>query len=372
MRQRQYPADTAAPTDQRRHTGFRSPFDFDASARRLIAVALVTFVAISLAIPSKTASRAVPTYRVTSLGPVAFDLSGHISRYICINNHGEVAANWMPDGNHMHGYVWKDGHRTDIGVLPGFRNSRILAINDRGDVVGYCAGRSTPGPDQSAFIWSNGKMRLISLPKHADAGAVAINDKDQILVRTGNDAFLWDNGKVTHLGVEGATYVNVKGEVIGTGRYHPGASVGYAYILQAKKPFDLGTLPGGWRSTVQGINDRGDVVGYCGVNHRSRAFLWQSGRLLDLGTVAHSDDSVATWINNREQIVGYSGGPGVYGVYSRAYLWQNGAAYDLNNFIPGNSGWLLISADCINERGEIVGFGHDNGQDCAFVLTPNP
>jgi probable HAF family extracellular repeat protein len=44
---------------------------------------------------------------------------------------------------------------------------------------------------------------------------------------------------------------------------------------------------------------------------------------------------------------------------------------DLNDLIPGGSGWTLIEAASIDGSGQIVGFGTINGQTHAFLLTPN-
>ncbi len=43
---------------------------------------------------------------------------------------------------------------------------------------------------------------------------------------------------------------------------------------------------------------------------------------------------------------------------------------DLNTLIPRDSGWVLLSANDINNRGQIVGYGRRNGQKRAFLLTP--
>ena len=68
----------------------------------------------------------------------------------------------------------------------------------------------------------------------------------------------------------------------------------------------LDTLPGGSFSIAQGINNRGQVVGYSdtttGVQH---AFLWQNGTMTDLGTLPSGSISVAYTINERGQIAGY-------------------------------------------------------------------
>ncbi len=43
---------------------------------------------------------------------------------------------------------------------------------------------------------------------------------------------------------------------------------------------------------------------------------------------------------------------------------------DLNDGIPGGSGWTLIEAASINNSGQIAGFGIFSGQTHAFLLTP--
>jgi probable HAF family extracellular repeat protein len=69
---------------------------------------------------------------------------------------------------------------------------------------------------------------------------------------------------------------------------------------------DLGTLPGGSLSKAEGINDKGQIVGYSektsGYTH---AVLWQNGVMTDLGTLSGEPFSDAYGINDKEQIVGY-------------------------------------------------------------------
>jgi probable HAF family extracellular repeat protein len=43
---------------------------------------------------------------------------------------------------------------------------------------------------------------------------------------------------------------------------------------------------------------------------------------------------------------------------------------DLNDLIARDSGWLLLEATQINNRGEVVGTGSINGENHAFLLTP--
>jgi hypothetical protein len=43
---------------------------------------------------------------------------------------------------------------------------------------------------------------------------------------------------------------------------------------------------------------------------------------------------------------------------------------DLNKAIPAGSGWLLLVASRINDRGEILGRGYLGGAIHAFLLEP--
>lgn len=81
--------------------------------------------------------------------------------------------------------------------------------------------------------------------------------------------------------------------------------------------------------------------------------------------------SVANDINNAGLIVGKS--ERISGSAAVAILWENGIAIDLNTLIPSGSGWNLLSAEGINDAGDIVGFGTFGGNSRAFLLTiPEP
>ena len=51
-------------------------------------------------------------------------------------------------------------------------------------------------------------------------------------------------------------------------------------------------------------------------------------------------------------------------------IWVNGKATDLNTLLPANSGWDLLSANDINDDGQIVGIGRYKGTEEAYLLTP--
>jgi probable HAF family extracellular repeat protein/T5SS/PEP-CTERM-associated repeat protein len=88
--------------------------------------------------------------------------------------------------------------------------------------------------------------------------------------------------------------------------------------------------------------------------------------MVDLGSLG-GDWSHALDINDTGQVVGNARNSISQ---NRAFLWENGQMKDLNNLIPAGSGWALVSAEAINQSGQIVGFGVINGQTHAFLLTP--
>lgn len=55
----------------------------------------------------------------------------------------------------------------------------------------------------------------------------------------------------------------------------------------------------------------------------------------------------------------------------KAFVTDNGVMKDLNTLLfPEITGWQLLSANGINDSGQIVGTGLFNGESRGFVLTP--
>jgi len=297
--------------------------------------------------------------------------------------------------------LWIDGRIVDLGTLGG-NQSLASSLNNEGIVVGI-SQNTIPDPvslfglgtQTRAFIWQHGVMHDLGTLGGPDAVAIALNERGQVVgysftnatpnpvtgVPT-TDPFLWDHGTMIDLGTLGGTNANVgslalvinnKGQVAGTSNLAGDINF-HAFSWDRGTLLDLGTL-GGSFSTTFWINDAGDVVGWAATtgDQFAHAALWRNGEIIDLGTLDGDCFSQAEAINSKGQIVGlsFSCATGT----ARAVLWEKGAIIDLSTSVPANTNLSLAEAFNINDRGEIlcgclppgVQNGEFGGHDCLLV-----
>src|SRR6185295_11848403 len=90
------------------------------------------------------------------------------------------------------------------------------------------------------------------------------------------------------------------------------------------------------------------------------------GTVQAIGSFNAFGDANVVAINNLGQAVGTESGGGQL----IPFLIDNGSMKNVNTLLPPGSGWQLLQANDINDRGEIVGNGRINGQEHAYLLTP--
>ncbi|HMO27216.1 MAG TPA: hypothetical protein PKB10_13215, partial [Tepidisphaeraceae bacterium] len=284
--------------------------------------------------------------------------SNNFSRGYAINDFGVIVGE--SDNNTSRAFRWDGVNMTGLTRLAG-DNDRGVAhdINNAGVIVGI----SSNGTVSRATRWTNGvaeDLGTIAGTTTATGRAWAINQNGAIAGLSTNasgtsQATLWNNGVITNLGSLG-----------------DGTRFGQAYGLNNS------LVVVGATSTGQTV---GQLIGTSSTTGITRAFRWENGTMTELEpfnlyspTNTGSDTnyhSVANDINDDGLIVGKS--ERVLGSAAVATLWENGVPIDLNTLIAPGSGWMLRSAEGINDAGDIVGFGTFNGQTRAFLLTvPEP
>lgn len=363
-------------------------------------IGLIALIIGEVTIPQQAA--AISLYSITDLGslnPTATGFDAYSPGY-GINNAGQVVgSSILPSTDVFRSNAFRTAPNSainpatdDLGTLGG-NSSTGYAINDFGQVVGE-SKKSVYGSDY-AFLWSDatGMQNLGTLGGESSV-AYGINNLGQVVgsaeTKEGEShAFFYSgNGTLQDLttleGSSSARDINDSGQIVGYTQFQPAQNHPFLYSGSGGLQ-DLGTL-GGKEGIAFAINNLGQVVGKadtgatfepndpkecpCNVSH---AFLYSGGTLQDLGTLG-GPNSEATDINDFGQIVGNAGyikGSTV----TVPFLYSDGKMSNLNGLIPANSGWLLGSADGINNSGQIVGTGtiqdpERNYPVHAFLLTP--
>jgi probable HAF family extracellular repeat protein len=350
---------------------------------------------------------------------------GGSSAAFWINQKGWITGNsengemdpLIPGLPEVRAVLWKHGKIQDLGTLGG-SSSFSQAVNNRGQVTGlalngiadpfsfyyqflYCLPLQICPPNATetrAFVWDEEDgMQDIGTLGGPDAFPSVMNNRGQVAgfsyINSIPDPnfgipifhpFLWDKEKgMQDLGSFGGVFtgsvngLNERGEVVGSSDL-PGDQFGHPFLWDGGKLTDLivppfAQSPGG---EARWINQAGEVVGGAalsipcdGSNFQTHGFLWRNGVMIDLGKIAGSPNSQADFINSKSQIVGGSfscqfGSP-------LAFLWEDGSMVDLNQLIPPNSPFFLYWAPFIDDRGEIAAFGSlPDGNSHTVLLVP--
>jgi len=313
----------------------------------------------------------------------------------------------------------------DLGVLPGDSSGGALGINTHGDVVGWSFGQA--GSRAFLFTDANGMVALPGLPERPRAIARDLNDLGDV-VGTANaggtdlgHAVLWIGGSITDLGTlatgsfSDGWGINNFGQVVGSSYTNGGSGLTgvHAFLYtQAEGMVDL--TPDSDTGFAGDINDAGQVAGYKSASLGNyHAFRWQGGSFVDLGVLPGFAHSFGWAINAAGQVTGNStsasgnseqlfrsidggglqnlGGEGEHNVAQginasgdvvgtrglsqrRALLYTDaGGLRDLGTLIDPSLGWVLLSANDINDAGQIVceAFNNFTGLTHAVRLQPS-
>lgn len=314
-------------------------------------------------------------YRIVDLGEFEVD---------AINNYGEIAGTGLNEISRFESFIYHSDTGIKQIIAPGADYSFSESINDQGEVVGYIVDYTSQIPlfEQSFLYKKESGMEILDLPdEYTNSVARAINDKGQITgqiwrVREGtytHHSFIYDKEKGFNIievpggGASSVEDINSNGIVAGTFSV---SLMAEAFIYDENSGLKaLGTL-GGATSRAYAINSKSQVVGESqNSSTNSVAFLYEDDTgMIELGTLG-GRKSKATAINESGQIVGIS--------MNRqgdreGFLYENGRMFPLLDLVSVNSsGWThLVSANDINDKGQIIGGGFFKGEPRAFLLEP--
>ncbi|WP_028102142.1 PEP-CTERM domain protein [Pseudoduganella violaceinigra] len=300
---------------------------------------------IAVVMPMLAVAQVPAAYRTTAL---PFD-----SGTLVINNAGDVAG--MVDGRVA---LWQRGSGLSYLTASG-EYATFADMNDLGQLVGASGDRPT--------IWQLGRQ-----PVSFDAGvyggsAIAINNNGTMVAMARgllgeegreDDYFIYKDGQRTSLYGFFPSEINDREQIVGNLR-GPG---GHGAIWQDGT---LHALPDDGYSWSATINDQGWVAG--GTSDGSlpiHGAIWKGGQPEVYGP------GYAYGINNAGLAVGFS-----YDA-QHAMLFYGGQTYDLNDLwdSTGWEGWSLISAEDVNNAGDIVVVAGrpGGGGEQMLLLSPVP
>lgn len=299
------------------------------------------------------------------------------------------------------------GLNIDLGTLGGPNSwNNYGGINDRGEVVGF-AETSVPDPDGEdvcafgtqltclPFLWRDGHMSALPTVGGNNGQAAAINNRGQIAGFAENAVpdstcpagfpskidlpVIWEAGQAHALPTVGsdpdalAQGINNRGQAVG---YSGNCTTAlHAVLWENGSAIPLPDLGQARSNIAFAISDRGQIVGQVrSADGTTRvAALWQNGALTNLGILPGDFGAFASGVNSRGQVVGSTNDSNHN--WARAFIWQDGVMTDLNTLIPADSNLFLIAASNINERGQISGMatvmsGPHAGDIHAILLTP--
>jgi len=131
---------------------------------------------------------------------------------------------------------------------------------------------------------------------------------------------------------------------------------------------DLGPFENN-RNDVLALNDCGQYAGVS-LNRqtgRIEAFQQEKGMRKMLGTLGGSF-SVARGLNNRGEVVGGSLTEGDETFH--AFIYRDNRLRDLNDCLEPEARWEVLQALSINDYGEIIAIGCQDGEDRIVLLRP--
>ncbi len=361
---------------------------------------------------------AQPKFTITDLGTLpnlnaciatAISPNGNVAGYCHLPSQG------VGQGTSQ-GFLYSGGKLT---ALPAAAGPQVaVGVNDSGSVIGLVVPQ---GQDSTSDLFGGGSIGFVvqggkstSLPQYLwpaginNAGQVAaiqtIASTSALTVSGLATAVVYDSttGKSTPLAGTAPNSLAIgiaqKGDVAGTTF---AANIFNLSLQFQGAQWRSGTFhslappSGASNAAAFTTNDNGLAggisfnVAYAGGLNLLKAFtfsdlhpvLWNNYTPQDLTSLSGNKYGAVESVNNMGWATGFktdtvSLGPVDLLLYPdsqnfAAFLYASGKVYDLNTLVTNGTGWTLTNATAVNDAGQIVGAGFINGQEHAFLLTPN-
>lgn len=305
--------------------------------------------------------------QLAAAAPDYFSWTGAGSKYaraLALNNQGHYAVNsFGPETPYQGAAIIRQPFAESVGGLGGYI-TQVRALNDLDQAVGLS---TTATGEDHAFLYSEGQIQDLTA-RYGIQDARDINNRGEIAARSPDfRAAVIRDGVVDVVGPDNSAPadINERGDLLVGYEDYSGGFVFRTAVYGEGRLTDL-PLVGGRPVSGQAINDAGWVTGsFTQADGRNHAFVWDGSSYTNLTPRARN--GFAYDINNLGQVVGVADG--------RAFLYADGQLIDLNTRIDRDADLLLIAADEINDRTQILAHRCDRtGVFCygSVLLDPVP
>lgn len=195
-----------------------------------------------------------------------------------INNSGQIVGYYYDIDGFTHGFLLENGVYTEIddpnaaptGQWTYQNGTYAYDINNLGQIVGYYYDADA---NAHGFLLDHGVYTELDFPGAISTQACGINDSGEIVGDFANageiiQPFVLEGGEYTAPGpVANSSFsialgINNKGQIVGIYLdFGTGEQLANGYLLEDGIYYDI-DVPGAASTSLTGINDSGDIVGY--------------------------------------------------------------------------------------------------------------
>lgn len=317
---------------------------------------------------------------------------------VALNNHAQIVGahtnlNTGEDNFDLseHAAIWQDGIDSPLAQPAGAMWSEADDINDSGKVVGL--DTSTGATPQHGVVWSAATPGVEGVElgpffqPRIDldlTSANAVDDAGDVIGRTLNEeaafliGYLWDGTDAHKVGLADVSSTNAVAISADGSKVLVDTDFGSSYaIVDRAELDDSGTTlddkpepsaPRRWSGALQSsslqadLGPDGSYLGWSGTQASPVHHL-----LLPGGTTQTIEGLRLVAAVNRNHVVAGSM-IAENGLALHAAIWRNGTVVDLNSLLPAGSGFVLIDAFDINDRGDVIGLAEHEGKEVGFYL----
>ena len=308
------------------------------------------------------------TLPATPANASALDIFSVQNDPVAINDSGQLAA--TTDGNVTFGVLYSGGTYTAIsppgaGAAP-YYEVHALSINATGEVAGWYfrAGSN----QQLGFIDNNGTYTTVAPAGASYTEVTSINNAGQVVgyadISGTIKGFIDSTGAYTTFTAPAGEqfsaavklFINNPGQVAGSYTANFSTYVGFVY---RGGQYTTVSPAGSTSTTVQSINNSGQVAGYYSNGTTTEGFIDSNGTY----TTIFDPKGTATYaksINNAGQVAGYY----YNGSTDVGFVYSNGTYTDIS--LAGSTSAVVNS---INNSGQVGGYFFDGTSYTAFIAS---